>query len=302
MAVPRLYSLRNELLLSIGALAAAALILGVASVTVLYGVLDQDYAALYIGVLFGLNLSVLVGYIAYQVNEVVVRPLREAMDAAEAIADGNLARRIKPGNTTEFANLAFAVNRMTDRLIEDRVHLVRAEKLAVVGRLAAGIAHEVGNPLGAISGYTHVLKGAGHAPDVITGLERETERIDRIVRGLLDYARPAPLTTARVDVNAVARNVLDLLMTQGVLKTVDLRFSPAVVPAHIMANRHDLEQMLVNLLLNAVDAMGGRGSLSLVIRVATRSHLMSGSRPAHPARPASAPSAGWRAQRPAMSS
>jgi len=79
---------------------AVALILGVASVTVLYGVLDQDYAARYIGVLFGLDLSVLAGYIAYQVNEVVVRPLREAMDGAEAIADGNLTRRIKPGHTT----------------------------------------------------------------------------------------------------------------------------------------------------------------------------------------------------------
>jgi two-component system, NtrC family, sensor kinase len=86
---------------------------------------------------------------------------------------------------------------MTDALLEERAQVVHAEKLASVGRLAAGVAHEIGNPLGAINGYSHILRSklgaaaqAARVTDAFDGLERESARIDRIVRGLLDYARP----------------------------------------------------------------------------------------------------------------
>jgi len=276
--VPRNASLRSELLASIGVLAAAALALGVSAVVLLYDVLDPRYAAVYISVLIGIDVIVLVAYVAYQINAVVARPLREAIAAAEAVADGNLTRRIPPADTVEFANLATSINRMTDRLIEDRDHLVHVEKMASIGRLASGIAHEIGNPLAAITGYAHLLRDADspNAREAVAGLERESERIDRIVRGLLDYARAKPRSSGRVEVNDVARNVVDLLLNQGVLKSIDLHFSPAKRAAHVTAERHNLEQMLVNLLLNAVDAMQGRGSLSLVLRTWTREHLLSG--------------------------
>ncbi len=279
--MPRLVSLRTELLLSIGVLSAAALFLGVASVVLLYGVLDPRYASLYIGAIVAADVFVLVAYVAYQANRVIVRPLREAMDAAEAIAGGNLTRRIAPGATVELANLADSVNRMTDRLIEDRAHLVRAEKMASVGRLAAGIAHEIGNPLGAITGYVHVLRGATSTPegrDAVAGLDRESTRIDRIVRGLLDYAKQSPQAPGVVDFNDVARSVVELLLSQGVLKNVDLAFQPSKRPTPLAADRHDLEQMLVNLLLNAVDAMHGRGAVALLIRRSTPIDLLTGTR------------------------
>ncbi len=281
MRVPRPLSVRSELLINIGVVAGAALFLGVASVVVLYDVLDPAYAALYMGVLIAVDVAVFLGYAAYQVNRVIVKPLGDAVDAAEAIAAGNLTRRIPAADTAELDNLAASVNRMTDRLIEDRVHLVRAEKMASIGRLAAGIAHEVGNPLGAITGYAHVLRSSAGTPDgkdAVAGLEREAARIDRIVRGLLDYARPSLRISGRVDVGDVARNVVDLLMSQGSLKTVDLRFSPASESLIVAGDRHDLEQMFINLLLNAVDAMQARGSLALVLRRTSREALLSGAR------------------------
>ena len=278
--MPRDVSLRSELLTSIGVLAAAALALAVAAVVLLYDVLDPQYAAIYISVLIGIDVTVLVAYMAYQVNAVIARPLREAIGAAEAIASGNLERRIPSADTVEFADLAASINRMTDRLIEDRVHLVHVEKLASIGRLAAGIAHEIGNPLAAITGYAHVLRDpqSPNAREAVAGLERESERIDRIVRGLLDYARSRPRTSGRVELNDVARNVVDLLLSQGVLKAIDLHFSPAKRAALVTADRHELEQVLVNLLLNAVDAMQGRGSLSLVVREWPRDQFASGGR------------------------
>jgi signal transduction histidine kinase len=279
--VSRLVSLRTELLITIGVVAAAALFLCVASVVVLYDVLDPQYAAVYLSILITVDLVIFLVYAAYQVNRVVVRPLGEAADAAEAIAGGNLDRRLPAANSTELANLANSVNRMTDRLIQDRVHLVRAEKMASIGRLAAGIAHEVGNPLGAINGYAHLLRGSAVTPDgrdAVAGLEREAGRIDRIVRGLLDYARPSQRVSGKVDISDVAKTVVELLLSQGALKTVEVRFSPASQPLQVAGDRHDLEQMYINLLLNAVDAMQGRGALSLILRKTSREALLSGGR------------------------
>ena len=280
----RALSLRTELLLNIALIAGTAMLLAVAGVILLYGVVDAQHGALYLSILVAADVAILVAYVAYQVDRTILRPLRQAMGAAEAIADGDLARRLPPGDTLEMANLASSVNRMTDRLIDDRVHLLRAEKLASIGRLAAGVAHEIGNPLGAINGYTHLLRQPSLSPtdaqDALAGLERESARVDRIVRGLLDYARARPSSeqSTTVDVNDTARNVIELLTTQGVLKHIDLELSPAAERTAIAGDRHELEQVLVNLVLNAVDAMDGKGSLSIIVRRTTNAELRLGGR------------------------
>jgi two-component system, NtrC family, sensor kinase len=279
-APPSPPSLRTELLLTLGVLLATALFLGVASVIFLYGILDPKYAAIYISVLVAADVCVLVAYVAYQVDKIVLRPLRDASASAEAIAGGDLKRRLETGETREMQNLADSVNRMTDRLLEERAHLVRVEKMASVGRLAAGIAHEIGNPLGAINGYLHLLKNASSAQarEALSGLDRETARIDRIVKGLLDYARAKPQTQTEVDLNDTARTVVELLTTQGALKHINLELRPAKEPAVVAGDRHELQQAFVNLMLNAVDAMRGEGSLSITIRRTTRRQLIAGAR------------------------
>jgi two-component system NtrC family sensor kinase len=276
-------SLRTELLITLALLAATALTLAVASVVVLYGVLDPTYAAAYISVLIAADVVILVAYAAYQVDKVVLRPLRGAIEASEAIAGGDLERRLTPGETLEMSNLAASVNRMTDSLLAERQHLVRAEKLASVGRLAAGIAHEIGNPLAAINGYIHVLRSApansAAAQDALAALEREAGRIDRIVRGLLDYARTkGGRSSGQVDLNETARGATELLAAQGLLKHMELHLSPAADPVYVAGERQELEQVLVNLLLNAVDATKGKGELSLILRRTTKDELLAGAR------------------------
>lgn len=270
------------MLIALAVLAAAALSLAVTSVVVLYGALDASRAPVYISLLVAADVFVLVAFVAYQVERIVLRPLREATNTAEAIAAGDLQRRLAAGGTSEMHLLSTSFNRMTDRLLEERAHLVRAEKLASVGRLAAGIAHEIGNPLGAINGYVHVLAtspaGSDRAREAIDGLERESARIDRIVRGLLDYARPSARATGPVDLNATAHGVIELLAAQGILKHVDLQFSPTAESTFVVGDRHNFEQVLVNLLLNAVDAMNGRGSLSVILRRTSRAEMIAGAR------------------------
>src|SRR5690348_12765711 len=100
---------------------------------------------------FSLGASVIVDWL-------VIKPLRRTTVATEQIADGELDRRIPRHGTRELNDLATGFARMTDRLREDQTQLIRAEKLASIGRLAASVAHEIGNPLTAILTHVHLLR------------------------------------------------------------------------------------------------------------------------------------------------
>ncbi|MHB1073108.1 MAG: sensor histidine kinase, partial [Gemmatimonadaceae bacterium] len=161
--------------------------------------------------------------------------------------------------------------------LEERAQLVRAEKLAGIGRLAAGIAHEVGNPLGAIHGYAHLLKrelpDRPEAREALSGLERESERIDRIVRSLLDYARDRRLSPVAVDAGMVLAGACELLRAQGVLRRIEVHVEGDTAPARVVCDRHDLEQLFVNLLLNAADAMNFEGRITVRVEQLDREAL-----------------------------
>jgi signal transduction histidine kinase len=196
-------------------------------------------------------------YGGHLLRRLVLRPLAEIMAAADAVADGRLETRAPDAETRDFAVLAARVNRMTERLLDAQSQLVRTEKLATVGRLAAGIAHEVGNPLGAAGTYLEVLRRRGADGDVTTGIARELERIDRIVRSLLDYARPHEEPPAVIDAAAVARGAFALLDAQGGFKGLRAELEVGTEVVSILGRAHVLEQMIVNLLLNAADAAPG---------------------------------------------
>ena len=261
------HSLRTELLVNFAVLAAAALVFAVAAVVLLYNQVSGARGALYISLLVAADVVVLVAFVAFKIHRLIVRPLRETAAAAEAIAAGDLRRRMTPHESLELNQLAESVNRMTERLLEEQAQLVRAEKLASVGRLAAGIAHEIGNPLGALNGYSHILRGRVTSDalslEALTGFDRETARIDRIVRGLLDYARPRRPSPTPIDVNESLRHVVDLLNAQGVLRRVSLRLELANESPRVYGERHDLEQVLVNLLLNAAHAVDATGEVAI---------------------------------------
>ena len=269
MTARPLPSLRWELLGNLAVLATAALMLAVTSLLVFTGIAESRNAALWLTMLIIADVMIFVVFGAYLVRRLVIRPVDEIVAAAEAIAEGDLARRAPSMGSVELARLATSLNRMTTRLLEEQTLVVRAEKMASVGRLAAGIAHEIGNPLGAINGYTHLarrrLRDRG-LEDELEAIERETTRIDRIVRGLLDYARPRRTTPESIGIDECVGRVVTMLRDQGALKQVEVRIEiPAGVPA-LSGDRHELEQTLVNLLLNAVDAMDGNGTVTVAAR------------------------------------
>lgn len=202
-----------------------------------------------------------------RIEQLVETPLADAVAAAEAIAEGQTARRAPPGGTYEFDQLATSINRMTDQLLASHQLRMRVEKLATMGRIAAGVSHEIGNPISAIANYAHVLRMRTEHVDGTTepldALEREIARIDRIMRGLLDYSRPRRLTPKPVVVDEVMMDVLRLLADQGVTRRFRVTTELDAPTGVVYAERHDLEQVFVNLLLNAVDAMEPEGIVTL---------------------------------------
>ncbi|MGH7699893.1 MAG: sensor histidine kinase [Gemmatimonadales bacterium] len=250
-------SLRAELLFNLAFLAAAALILGVGTallVNALAPGLGPTQLFLLILVIVALDVGIFIVFGSYLVRRHVLRPVERLVAAADAVADGDLVARAPDAETRDFSVLGERLNRMTDHLLDAQGYLVRAEKLASVGRLAAGIAHEVGNPLGAIGTYVEVLRRRGAEAEVTDGITREIARIDRIVRSLLDYARPHDEVLQPVDPAAVLEGAMALLRAQGALKGVRATVDTHPDVPRVLGRAHALEQAVVNLVLNAVDA------------------------------------------------
>jgi signal transduction histidine kinase len=213
----------------------------------------------------------------YLLRRQFVGPVETMVGEAEMIAEGDLTRRLHADGADELRRLAGSVNRMADRLIKNqaqlqdnvrsldatnrelslaRRELIQAEKLVAVGRLAAGIAHEVGNPLGAIVGYLEVARRRGNGDEEwVEGVSREADRIDRVIRGLLDFARPAPSHSTEIRINDAVESVVELLENQGRLKKIRLELELERPTPVVFGDSTHVEQILVNLLLNAADAI-----------------------------------------------
>lgn len=147
--------------------------------------------------------------------------------------------------------------------------LLHAEKLASVGILAAGVAHEIGNPLAAIGGYAQLLDSEDTSPDerreFAQAIAEQTDRINRIIRDLLDYSRPSQYVGQPVDVNQAIDSVLNMFFTSKRLEKDNLAIHRDLsrnLPT-VNMDRDQLQQVILNMVINASQAMSGGGKLSI---------------------------------------
>ncbi len=161
--------------------------------------------------------------------------------------------------------------------ITDRVHLEEqlqiSEKMASIGLLAAGVAHEVNTPLTGISSFTQMLlEGADPADPktvLLEKIERQTFRAAKIVNGLLNLSRPGSASNERieVDLNAIITDVFSLLEHQFTVGSIKVRRDLAATAMPVLGIEHQLQQVFLNLFLNARDAMPSGGWLSVTTRI-----------------------------------
>jgi two-component system, NtrC family, sensor kinase len=250
--------------------------------------------ALYM-IVFALALLV---FAYFALTRLIVRPVEHLVDAANRVANGARTLPVPRSGASELLELGAAVQAMagkliseeatlilkveeltdtTRRLTDTRAQLVRSERMASVGRLAAGLAHEIGNPIAALMGMEDLLMEGGLDTDAqrdfLQRMRRETERIHVVVRDLLDFARPEGPSQAEVgppvpaDVGAVVDDVAALVRPQKLFRAV--RIETSVTPAlEVALPAPRLTQVLLNLVLNAGAAVvaANRDAGRIVIR------------------------------------
>jgi signal transduction histidine kinase len=222
----------------------------------------------------------------------VTRPIRALTAGARAVAAGKLGTRIEREARDELGELARAFNDMAGSLSAGQAeltaknqalseanaelqriqeHLIRTERLAAIGQLAAGVSHEIDNPVGIILGYAELLLEDLPADDPrredVTAIIAECQRCRRITGGLLGFARTTPVQSEPVDLGSLARETLDSLRPQKLFRDVDCRLQVAPDLPLFRGDADRLRQVLVNLLLNAAQALDGKGRIEVVLEV-----------------------------------
>lgn len=205
----------------------------------------------------------------------VERSTSPLAEAARAWERGELMHRVKAGGRDSFGRLGEAMNRMASvlqlqseaarRRAEEQI--VQAEKLATVGQLAAGVAHEINNPLGGILLYANLLIESTPADDPrrqnMQRIVTQATRAREIVRGLLDFARQTPPRIERADLNRIVTDVLALLERHPQFQIVQVRLEESPVPLWVQVDVPKIQQVFVNILMNAVEAMREGGTLTV---------------------------------------
>ena len=194
----------------------------------------------------------------------VIGPLKTLGAGAARVAQGDLDTRIELDSSDEFGALANQLNAMTASLKEHQEKLVQQEKLAGIGRLAAGVAHELNNPLGVILGYTKLLKNRaqGEQAEDLGIIEEEALRCQHIVESLLDLARPRAFVDQRVELRKLCDDVVQRLREAGPLAGVEVLVSG---DGQVNGSPERLHQVASNLVRNAAEAAGKGGHVRVAI-------------------------------------
>jgi two-component system, NtrC family, sensor kinase len=255
----------------------------------------------------------LLGFLGfYLIHRSLVRPINRLVKRAEEFKEGESFFLASPSGQNEFGKLSRALNLMLRGLEESKAELktsvsslekanaelqqaqeeiIRSEKLASIGRLASGIAHEIGNPIGIVLGYLDLLKGneldKEERKDIIERIGGEIDRVNRIIRNLLDFSRPAKGKVEEVSIHQTIIELLDMLNNQPMMAGISLTFDQRADKDTVLADPDKLKQVFLNIVMNAVDAMeagkaaGSIAQKTLAIQTWSEATVQSAKRDGH---------------------
>jgi len=234
----------------------------------------------------------LISIVAITVANKISRPIRAMADAAQKITEGDYSQKVEISSDTEIGFLAGNFNTMVaelvrahqelkewaetlERKVEQRTtelkamqaHLIQSEKLAGVGKLAAGVAHEINNPLTCVLTNSSLLLGDLPPDDPrreeLQTIVDETLRCRKIVKGLLDFARQTKPQKQKLDLNTVVEDVLALVKNQASFQNITIRNEVDSNVRPVLADADQMRQVVLNIILNAADAMPQGGTLRI---------------------------------------
>jgi signal transduction histidine kinase len=169
-----------------------------------------------------------------------------------------MLRRLEE-NKRELQSHISSLEKANRELQQAQDEIIRSEKLASVGKLAAGIAHEIGNPIGIIIGYLDLLNSEDitevEKKDFLNRIESEITRVNRIIRQLLDFSRPSSGEPAKTRVHDMVKMTLSMLGPQPMMESVRTALELKAQNDTVLADPNQLQQVFLNIIMNAADAL-----------------------------------------------
>ncbi|NWG27294.1 MAG: HAMP domain-containing protein [Ignavibacteriaceae bacterium] len=209
-------------------------------------------------------LSLIIGFF---VKKWIEKPINELVTATQEVGTGNLNYVIKDLGSDELGLLAKSFNDMTKKLADARLQLFQSDKMASMGRLAAGVAHEINNPLTAVLTYSSFLLKRVTDPELQEDLKvivRETKRSREIVKSLLDFARQSVPKKSNASINEIINNAIAVVDNQLSMKHIKLDKNLEENIPLVKIDSNQMQQVFINLLVNASDAVMEReGKISV---------------------------------------
>lgn len=202
----------------------------------------------------------------------ILVPVHRLVKASQSVSDGNTNPDIGPiSRDREVALLQNTFKNMVEsmkrRRVESKSQILQSEKQASVGRLAAGVAHEINNPLTGVLTYTHMLLRRNDITDDmrvdLQVVAESTDRVRKIVKGLLDFSRQTKIDPEPTDMNRLVEATIKLIENQALLKGVILQFNPAENLPLIVLDQSQVQSVLLNIMINALDATNPSGIITI---------------------------------------
>lgn len=244
------------------------------------GILEEKYSnlqrkilAVFIAItLAGMAMAIVLGYI---LANKIIKPVQRLIKASQQVCEGSLTPDIGPISKGEVGLLQNTFKDMVEAIGRRRAasadKIIQSEKQASVGRLAAGVAHEINNPLTGVLTYTHMLlRRKDISSEVRSDLEtiaQATERVRKIVKGLLDFSRQTRLDPEPTDINRLVGDTISLIVNQALLKGVAVKSNPGENLPLIKLDRSQFQSVLMNIIINALDATEPGGHINIYTAV-----------------------------------
>ena len=266
----------------------------------LYDTLRSSQIVILFYILMDTVVLVLVGYVL--LSRIVVKPIDKLLKMTRTYKEGFMVPSLPESSKNEIGDLTRSLSHMLRRLDENKRELeshisslekanrdlrqaqdeiIRSEKLASVGRLAAGIAHEIGNPIGIILGYLDLLN-SGDIPEVerkdfLNRIESEIVRVNRIIRQLLDFSRPSSGEPEKTQVHDLVKMTLGMLEPQPMMEGIRTTLEFKARKDTVLADPNQLQQVFLNIVMNAADALAEGKGEGTIKQLTIRSEKIEGS-------------------------
>ncbi len=231
------------------------------------------------------SLAILVVIILRLFEKLINRPISSLKDMMAKVEKGNLHLQLHVKKHDEIGNLTQSFNQMVRNLEEANTkieelfskQMEKAEHLASIGELAAGLAHEIKNPIAGMKGALEIINqktdSSNPNKEIFTEMLLQIDKINKVIHDLLSYAKPKEMNKRVVDPNEAVNNAIKLARTQISDKEIDIQFKSLTNRTRALIDADKIQEVILNLMVNSISAINNKGRISIELHKKNQKEL-----------------------------